>query len=464
MAQDGHRQPVEMNAAPPRTDGHVGRAGGDIGVSPLSADGGGSVRAGGQEPEELGGYVSDAAAPAAAPSAAPPAAVAAPAAAAEWREARIETVEAASCLTAEISASAVLHNLALLRSLVGPDVRICPAVKADCYGHGLDVLTAVIASESDGLAVATAGEAFRLRELCYLGEVLMLFPTGPRAPGDLLGRLLTAEIRLTVISHEEVTLVERAARRTGLTGGVHVKVDTGMGRGGLAPSEAPGLTARIRSADHLQLRGLYTHLACADEADKASANRQMACFMRVAAACGREGLTLHAANSAAVIDMPSTHLGMVRPGIAVYGYQSSEDMLNFAALRPSLRLTGRIMQVKDVAPGSRCGYGLTYTFDRPSRIALVPVGYADGYLRSFSNRAVMRVAGRDVAVRGRVSMDQTIIDLTGVPAAKPGDEVEIISPIRSDPHSVESLARLAGTIPYEITCRLGNRVERTLVD
>ena len=190
----------------------------------------------------------------------------------------------------------------------------------------------------------------------------------------------------------------------------------------------------------------------------------MACFKGVAWECGSSGLILHAANSAAIIDMPGTHLHMVRPGIAVYGYQSSDDMLNRAELRPSLRLTGRLMQVKPVAAGSRCGYGLTYTFTRPGRIGLVPVGYADGYLRCFSNRAQMRIAGRDVPVRGRVSMDQTIIDLTDMPEAKAGDEVEIISPNPSDPHSVENLARLAGTIPYEITCHLGNRVRRKLVD
>ena len=154
---------------------------------------------------------------------------------------------------------------------------------------------------------------------------------------------------------------------------------------------------------------------------------------------------------------------MVRPGIAVYGYQPSDQMHNRLPLRPALRLWGRLMQIKTVPAGSRCGYGLTHTFDRPSRLGLVPVGYADGYLRSLSGKGVMRVAGREVAVCGRVSMDQVIVDLTDLPQVRVGQKVEIISPDPAAPNSVEGLSRLAGTIPYELTCRLGPRVRRVLV-
>ena len=165
-----------------------------------------------------------------------------------------------------------------------------------------------------------------------------------------------------------------------------------------------------------------------------------------------------------MIDLPQTHGNMVRPGIAVYGYQPSDEMHVRLPLQPCLRLTGRLMQVRDVPAGSRCGYGLRYTFTRPSRIGLVPVGYGDGYPRSLSDKTVMRLRGQLVPTRGTISMDQTIIDLTDLPSAAVGDVVEIISPDPADPHSVEGLARLAGTIPYEITCRLGDRVRRKLVD
>ena len=182
----------------------------------------------------------------------------------------------------------------------------------------------------------------------------------------------------------------------------------------------------------------------------------------IEAAGGRAGLTLHAANSAATIDLPETHLDMVRPGIAIYGYQPSAQIVNRLPLRPALRLTGRLMQIKALPAGSRCGYGLTYTFPQATRVGLVPVGYADGYLRSLSNRSLMRIRGREAPTRGRVSMDQVIIDLTGVPNAAVGDEVEIISPDPAAANSVESLAKLAETIPYEVTCRLGRRVRRVL--
>ncbi|MCD6303773.1 MAG: alanine racemase, partial [Planctomycetes bacterium] len=175
------------------------------------------------------------------------------------------------------------------------------------------------------------------------------------------------------------------------------------------------------------------------------------------------GLCLHAANSAATIDLPETHLDMVRPGIAIYGYQPSDQMHAHLALRPAMRLTGRLMQKKTLPAGQSCGYGLTYTFTEPTPVGLVPVGYADGYLRSLSNRATMRIRGQDVPVRGRVAMDQVIVDLSAVPDAAIGDEVEIISNEPADPHSVENLARLCGTIPYELTCRLGNRARRVPV-
>jgi alanine racemase len=184
----------------------------------------------------------------------------------------------------------------------------------------------------------------------------------------------------------------------------------------------------------------------------------------VEASGGRAGLTLHAANSAAIIDLPETHLDMIRPGIAIYGYQPSAHMQTHLPFRPSLRLTGRLMQIKEVPAGSRCGYGLTYQFDRKSKIGLVPVGYGDGYLRSLSGKTSMRIRGRDVPTRGLVAMDQVIIDLTEVAEVQVGDEVEIISADPSAPHSVENLARLGGTIPYEITVRLGSRVRRVLVD
>ncbi|MFW6066519.1 MAG: alanine racemase [Planctomycetota bacterium] len=374
-----------------------------------------------------------------------------------------------SYLTAEISASAVRENLSLLRRQVSPATKLCAVVKADAYGHGLKALLPVISSGADALAVATPQEAIALREAGYERPLLMFFSPCACADGtelrEALRELIIRSVTLTVVNVSEVAAVAEAAGQARSAAQVHVMIDTGMNRSGVPAADAPALLGAVRRTSGVELTGLYTHFASADEADKTFAREQLGAFLSaVDASGGRSGLTLHAANSAAAIDLPDTHLDMVRPGIAVYGYQPSDEMHTKLPLRPCLRLWGRLMQIKDVPAGARCGYGLTHTFKSPSRLGLVPVGYADGYPRSLSNISVMRIGERELPVRGRVSMDQTIIDLTDAPEAGIGDAVEIISDRCDAPNSVANLARLAETIPYELTCRLGRRVCRVLVD
>lgn len=374
-----------------------------------------------------------------------------------------------SYLTAEISAAALRHNLRTLRRRLAPGVKLCVAAKANAYGHGLQLVLDVLAEQADALGVATPDEAVALRHHGFRKPILMFFSACAYGEGaelrDALAQLVANRVWLTLTAPAEVALVAEAARRVGAPGLVHVKVDSGMGRSGAPAAQAAALVERIRAEPRLQLVGLYTHFAVADAADKAYTLDQFARFRAAVESCGGGGgLLLHAANSAALIDLPQTHLGMVRPGIAAYGYQPSDEMHVRLPLQPCLRLTGRLMQVRPMPAGSRCGYGLRYAFERDSRVGLVPVGYADGYLRALTNKTVMRVRGRLVPACGTISMDQTIVDLTDVPSAAVGDEVEIISPDPAAPHSVENLARLAGTIPYEITCRLGDRVRRRLVE
>ncbi len=388
-----------------------------------------------------------------------------------------------SYLTAEVSAAALRHNLKLLRRRLAPGVRLCVAAKANCYGHGLPLLLDVLAEGVDALGVATPEEAVSLRHHGFRKPILMFFSACAYGEGaelhDALAQLIANDVWLTLVSPAEVRLVAETARLVDAAAQVHVKVDTGMGRSGVPAEQAPALVEAIRAEPRLRLVGLYTHFATADAADKAHTIEQLARFRRTISDCrfpiadsanakretrNAEHPILHAANSAATIDLPQTHLDMVRPGIAAYGYQPSDEMHVRLPLQPILRLTGRLMQVRDAPAGSRCGYGLRYTFTRPSRIGLVPIGYADGYLRCLTNRSVMRVRGQLVPTRGTISMDQTILDLTDVPSAAVGGEVEIISPDPAAPHSVEGLARLAGTIPYEVTCRLGDRVRRKLVN
>lgn len=377
-----------------------------------------------------------------------------------------------SYLTAEVSASAVRANLAALRGRLAHGTRLCAVVKANCYGHGLDTLLEVIAEGADSLAVATPEEALDLRRRGCTRQILTFFSACAYAEGrelhEALDELIARQVTLTVVAPAEVTAVTEAAGRLGAEADVHAKIDTGMGRSGVPTGEAPGLVEAIRAAEGVRLTGLYTHFATADEPDdrgRGFAREQLRRFHEaVEAIGGRKGLVLHVANSAAVMDMPESHLDMVRPGIAVYGYQPSEALRDPVALRPCLRLTGKLMQIKTLPAGSGCGYGLTHTFDRATPVGLVPAGYADGYIRRLSNRSSVRIDGRDAPIRGRVAMDQIIIDLTDVPDARVGDDVEIISPDPAAPNSVENLARLAETIPYEVTCGLGRRVRRTLIE
>ncbi len=374
-----------------------------------------------------------------------------------------------SYLTAQISASAVRANLQLLRQQLGPTARLCAVVKADCYGHGLKLLLPTISSQADMLAVAVPEEAVRLRTLGYRGPVLTFFSACGYAQGGELAEaqeeLISAGVIQTVVDPQELPVIAQFARRLGAVAEVHVKVDTGMMRSGVPTASLSATLERIGSDPNLKLSGIYTHFATADEAEKTFARRQLEVFLQAVRTPGvPSGVVLHAANSAATIDLPESHLDMVRPGIALYGYQPSGEMQRRLPLRPALRLVGRLLQVKEVRAGDRCGYGLTHTFRRDGRVGRVPIGYGDGYLRSWSNRATVRIGGCDAPVRGRVSMDQIIVDLGDCPQAWPGDEVEIISSDPAAPHSVENLARLADTIPYEVTCRLGGRIERALVE
>ena len=374
-----------------------------------------------------------------------------------------------SYLTAHISASAIEHNIRLLRECIPTATKLCAVVKADCYGHGLTNLLGLLSQHADWLAVTNPEEALTLRNLGYERPLLMFFSACANADGkelhDTLAWLIAENVTLTIVSPAEVAAVAEVAAEIGSTADVHIKVDTGMGRSGVLPAAAPALVEATRAKEFIRLSGMYTHFATADEADKDFAEFQLATFLQTVEACGGHGgLCLHAANSAATIDLPASHLDMVRPGIAIYGYQPSEQMHSKLPLKPALRLTGRLMQRKTLPAGHKCGYGLTYAVPTDTPVGLVPVGYADGYSRLLGNLATMRVRGVDVPVRGRIAMDQVIIDLTKTPDAAVGDEVEIISSDPANPHSAANLAVLCDTITYEITTRLGNRARRVLED
>ena len=367
-------------------------------------------------------------------------------------------------LIANISRLAVADNLRLLRSCLEPGTKLCAVVKGDCYGHGIELLLETITEQADWLAVVTGTEAIEIRELGYAGPLLMLFSVGAYGD-DELAELIRRDVTLTAVNQVEADRLAKLARRLGQVAQLHVMVDTGMTRSGILTGDAPELIDSIASRSELKLTGIYTHLATADESDKSFASEQIELFTSTVAQSGKcDGILLHAANSAATIELPFAQLDMVRPGLSICGYQPADKVHNNLQLKPAMKLTAPLMQIKSVPVGTRCGYGLTYSFSRPSVIGLVPVGYADGYHRENSNRAVMQVGNKTAPVRGMVSMDQTIIDLTDIPEAAVGDEVTIISDNPSDANCVNSLAELVGTVPQEITSRLGGRIRKQLVD
>ncbi len=371
-------------------------------------------------------------------------------------------------LTAEISRSAVAHNVQVLRAQLPRGCRLCAVVKADCYGHCTSVLLETLAGLADCLAVATVQEGLELRSAGYEGDVLVTMALAPRVGGAqyaAVAEALAHGLQMTVTDLADVHAYAHLASKLRKPVALHAKVDTGMGRSGVLPAEAASLVRAVRDHQKLRLAGIYTHFADSDAPDKASARSQFALFQRVLQAVGPLGGAIrHAANSAAIADLPETALDMVRPGLALYGYQPSDELHSPLPLRPALRLTAPIIQTKRLPAGATVGYGHTYTLARASRVGIVPIGYGDGLDRSLGNHCPIRLGEGYAPALGRVSMDQIVIDLTDHPATDAGDTVEVITPDPHAPNSVENLARMCGTIPYEITCRLGRRVTYKAVD
>ncbi len=368
-------------------------------------------------------------------------------------------------LTAQISASALKTNIELIRRELKPTTKLCFVAKSNCYAHGWLQCQDAIKPFADWVAVATPAEALAIRHSGWQRPILLLMASGLTGiiSNERLRRLIARDVTLTLADPNDLPVIAAAARAAGRPAQLHLKIDSGMTRSGVMPDKAPALMQQARQQTDVALTGVYTHFAAADEKDKSSAYKQLACFMAAIQASGKnaEGLLRHAAASAATIDLPESHFDMVRVGTAIYGHQPSDEMLRTLPLRGVMRLVSRLTQVKEVPAGRRVSYGQTYGFEKPAKIGLVPIGYSDGYCRAFSNRAMMKVGEQYVPVRGRVCMDQTIVELTGLPDVKVGDAIEIVSPDAAAPNSIENLARLANTITPDIMVGFGSsRIQR----
>ncbi|MGE3272457.1 MAG: alanine racemase [Chloroflexota bacterium] len=363
----------------------------------------------------------------------------------------------------EVDLDAIAANVRAVSRLVGSDTRICAVVKADGYGLGaVEVARAALAAGAERLAVARVDEAIRLREAGIRSPILLIAGFVPTEADAIVRHQVTA----TVVSVDDGLLLARAAGRLGQTVTVHVKVDTGLTRYGAPPSEVPALVRLLRSLPTVDLEGLYSHFAAADDEDRSFTEEQLHRLYEVvhaveaAAGDGWRPPIVHAANSAAALREPTAWLHMVRLGICLSGHFPSEHVPRSVALRPAVALRARLLTVRDVAAGTSIGYSRTYVADRPMRVGLVPAGYADGVPRAHSNRAQALVGGVRVPVTGRVSMDQCVVDLTSVPEARAGDTVTLFGSDQGNAITLDEFASWSDTIVHESLCRIGSRVPR----
>ncbi len=358
-----------------------------------------------------------------------------------------------------IDTGALAHNLSEVRRVAGPGKQVLGVVKADAYGHGARVVgPALERAGIDWLGVALVEEGVELRGLGVKVPILVL----DGAYGDRYELLFEHRLTPVVFGREQLEGLAAAAKRRGATAEAHLKVDTGMGRLGVLPSEVPALAAAARELG-VTFTGLCTHFANADLGDAPFAKLQIERFEGVLAALrasGQAPALLHLANSAATLEIPEGHGTLLRPGLMLYGHVSAPRLAERVKLRPALTWVTEIIQVKQVPAGTPVSYGGKFRTSRPSRLAVLPVGYADGYRRGFTGKVSVLVEGRRAPVVGVITMDLSVVDVTDVPAARLGSPVVLLGRQGGEEIAVSELARAGDTIDYEIFCGIAARVPR----
>jgi len=362
-----------------------------------------------------------------------------------------------------VSRRAITHNIGQIQKILSPTAQLMVVVKSNAYGHGLIGCARI--AQSAGITwfgTVSLEEALTLRRNGIKGRILVLSFFDP----DKLTDAIKNNITLTVYNLSAALTINRLAKKLNKTVPIHLKIDTGTTRLGVMPSESAHVAKAIQRLQNIRLEGLFSHLANAENPNQRSANNQIRIFNHVVDELARQEIRVpypHIACSAASILNRSSHYTMARIGIALYGLWSIEhNGVHASALKlwPALSWYTRVLQVKTVTAGTSIGYGSTYTARKTTKIAIIPVGYWDGYDRKFSNNGEVLVRGRRCQIRGRVCMNLTMIDVTNVPAAKPGDKVTLIGTDGRQTISVDSLAKRIGTINYEIVTRINPLLPR----
>jgi alanine racemase len=369
---------------------------------------------------------------------------------------------------ADVSLATLRQNFRTVQKHVGAGVTVCAVVKADAYGHGaVECSRALEAEGARWLGVTSLDEAIPLHEAGVRANILLMTGFWRGEESEIVRLHLTP----TVWEPWHIESLEKAAAALGAGHPVHLKVDTGMGRLGVAVDQLPALLEKLGAAPHLLLEGVSTHLADSEVMDAPSVAEQERRFdaaLQMVREAGMEPSLVHMANTGAVISRRETWNTMVRPGVALYGYylpfQRAGREVSGGTLRlpvkPILTWKTRILSLRDFGPNQALGYGGTYVTKAPAHVAVLPVGYADGYNRQLSNRGRVIVRGHYAPIVGLISMDLTLVDVTGIPGIAVGDEVILLG--TGDGLSVDALehAELANSTPYEILCNISKRVPR----
>lgn len=356
------------------------------------------------------------------------------------------------------------HNLREIRAHAHADALLMPVVKSNAYGHGLVPMAhKALECGASMLAVAIAEEAATLREAGVVSPILVLGGILPQT----VPLVIEYGLQQTVFDLERLEAIAVNARAARKQAAVHIKVDTGMNRIGVKRMDVfDKMLNMLQTHTHVRLEGLYTHFATSDESDKSFANEQFALFMRFVQRARERGFKplLHAANSGAVCDLPETHLDIIRPGIISYGYYPSPHVKKDIVLRPVMRLITSVVDVKDIAAGESVSYGATFTAQRETRVATLPIGYGDGYHRAMSGKAQVLIHGKHAPVIGTICMDQLMIDVTDIHDVGLGDEAVLIGAQGAEVITADDLASWSRTINYEVLLSITERVPRVYSD
>ncbi len=369
-----------------------------------------------------------------------------------------------SRVTALISKEAIRHNFENIKKLVPDGVKIMPVIKADGYGHGADVFADVLEDVSDYFAVAIIEEALELREHGVKIPIMLLGYNNP----IYFKTAIENDITVTILNFQDALEMSETAKQLGKTAKIHIPVDTGMSRIGFTPDEkGADEVSRIASLDNILLEGVFTHFATSDEKNKEFTKLQAKRFEEFRGLLSLHGINpeiFHCANSGAIMQHNEFSFDMVRAGIILYGLYPSEEVDKSALdLVPVMELRSHIAFVKTIKKGDTVSYGRTFTAEKDMKIATIPVGYADGYPRLLSNKGRVIINGNYAPITGRVCMDQFMVDVSHIDEAQAGDEVILIGQEDGLCVSADEIAKLTGTINYEVTCNISKRVPREVV-